>query len=507
MKCVNCGHEIEDGSGFCPECGMIMSLESGTEKIQNKEKTDKKNKDGIDDDFMAYLYEDEEEKETKPQELEADKTEQIVPVEEYTIDLPQEEADTQIDNGEASYEADDVSDNGETNETMEFEDINSYSDESTSSESEAAQMQEERVVLSEPSFESLSQEDDEDDRFDDDAIDMYVKSKNKKGSILVAILVVILVCVVAAGVNLLKDNGMLPTFLQKETSVSSEESTSEITKEETTDKETTEEETTEEETTEEETTEEETTEAETTEEETTDVSLEQSTTEERSTTASETTKEQAVASTTKAPTTVPSTTKAPATTKAPTTTKVPTTAASSTTKANTTTDKYGISDAKVQAPKSYITAYTGYVTVNGVILRAKPENNGERVLYLSVGADLKVMAKENGFLYVRSNRYGVYGWVLESYVSKERTQAENQVTVPNLVKPDKTYETSSVKYVNTAEGLRLRKGPGSEYDVIRVIANGYPLEVKGYKSGVSGWVYVTDTIHGVSGWVSTAYIK
>ena len=118
-----------------------------------------------------------------------------------------------------------------------------------------------------------------------------------------------------------------------------------------------------------------------------------------------------------------------------------------------------------------------------------------------------MLARENGFLYVRSNRYSVYGWVSEKYVAKERVEAQTQVTVPNLVKPDKTYGTETVKYVTAAEGLRLRKGPGSNYDVIRVIRKGYPVKVKGYSSKASGWVYVTDTTHGVSGWVSSAYIK
>ena len=186
----------------------------------------------------------------------------------------------------------------------------------------------------------------------------------------------------------------------------------------------------------------------------------------------------------------------PSTTKAPTTNRPATTA------------KYGITDAKVKAPSKYLSSpFTAYVTTNGVILRANPDSSAERVLYLSVGADLKVLAEENGFYYVRSNRYGVYGWVSKSYASASRPEAQTTVTVPNLVKPDKAYATATVKYVTSTEGLRLRKGPGSNYDVIRVIRSGYPVKVTGYSSKVSGWVYVTDTTHGVSGWVASAYIK
>ena len=57
------------------------------------------------------------------------------------------------------------------------------------------------------------------------------------------------------------------------------------------------------------------------------------------------------------------------------------------------------------------------------------------------------------------------------------------------------------------DGLNLRKGPGTSYDVIRSISDGYPVVVKGRSSTVSGWVYVYDTTHGVSGWVAGAYLK
>ena len=97
MKCINCGHELEPGSGFCPECGMIMSLGSETETIKEPEIEVKNNQStGIDDDFMAYLYEDEEVSGAK--ELEADETEQFVDVETY--DEEPEEAEDILQNEE-----------------------------------------------------------------------------------------------------------------------------------------------------------------------------------------------------------------------------------------------------------------------------------------------------------------------------------------------------------------------------------------------------------------------
>ena len=245
--------------------------------------------------------------------------------------------------------------------------------------------------------------------------------------------------------------------------------------------------------TEDSTSEEDTTES-TTEEDTTE-----STTEEPST---ETTTESTTKPTTTKPTTTKPTTTKPTTTK-PTTTK-PTTTKPTTTKP-TTTDKFGINDVTVKKPASYLSkSYTGYVTAEGVNLRSKPSTSSDRVLYLSKGADVVVLAKENGFFYIKSNRYGVYGWVSSSYVSDTRPQSES-VVQKGTVAPDKKYATAEIKY--TTNGLNVRKGPSTSYDIVGLVPISYPVKVIGYKSGVSGWVYVQDTTYGYTGWVSTAYLR
>ncbi len=259
----------------------------------------------------------------------------------------------------------------------------------------------------------------------------------------------------------------------------------------------------------------------TSEEDTTESTTEESTTEEDTTesTTEETTTETTTESTTKPTTTKPTTTK-PTTTK-PTTTK-PTTTKPTTTKPTTTkpttrpvtnpsttkpttTDKFGINDVTVKKPASYLSkSYTGYVTAEGVNLRSKPTTESDRVLYLSKGADVVVLAKENGFFYIKSNRYGVYGWVSSSYISTSRPQSES-VVQKGTVSPDKKYATAEIKY--TTNGLNVRKGPSTSYDIVGLVPISYPVKVIGYKLGVSGWVYVQDTTYGYTGWVSTAYLK
>ena len=374
-------------------------------------------------------------------------------------------------------------------------------------ETEAEEIESEEVVepveevISVGIFEDIGSVSDEEEEYEDITPTEEDYNKPKKGGkgLVIAALILVL-CVLCAGAYALKDYipEIFPStpWMDDESTIASTEPSVEDTTEA--------EETTEEETTEEETTEE-TTEAEET--------TEEATTEELTTEAEEaTTKAPVVVTTTKPTTTQPSTTKPattkptttkPVTTTKPTTTK-PATTKPATTKPSTTTDPYGINDVKVKAPSSYIKSYTGYATAEGLNMRAKPDVNSERVLFLSKGADVKVLAKENGFLYVYSNRYGVYGWVSASYISDSRPVESTSKLHTGTVQPD---VKSEAKVMHTTYSLNIRKGPATTYDSVQIIATGYPVKVLGSKSGVSGWVYVTDLTYGVSGWVSTAYLK
>ena len=326
------------------------------------------------------------------------------------------------------------------------------------------------------------------------------KKKNGKG--LAAAAAIFIICVVCAGAYALKD--YIPVIAPSEATTDIQ-STIAPSEEDTTEEETTEEETTEEESTEETTEEastEETTEEITTEEVTTEVTTTENevvSTTKPTTTAPTTTKP---VTTTRPVTTKPVTTTRPATTK-PATTK-PVTTKPATTKPNTTTDPYGINDVTVKKPSSYVKSYTGYVTAEGLNMRAKPTTSSDRVLYLSKGADVKVIAKENGFLYVYSNRYGVSGWVSAAYISTSRPVETTSKLYTGTVQPD---VKTAAKTMHTTYSLNIRKGPSTSYPSVQIIATGYPVKVIGSKSGVSGWVYVTDLTYGVSGWVSTAYLK
>ena len=354
-------------------------------------------------------------------------------------------------------------------------------------------------------FEDIGAVSDEEEEYEDitPTEEDYSKPKKSGKGLVIAALILVL-CVLCAGAYALKD--YIPEILPSGTSPeeSTFASTEEPSEEDTTDAE----ETTEEDTTEETT--EETTEAEetTAEAEETTTEAEEDTTETpvvvpstKPTTTKPTTTKPVV--TTKPTTTKPVVTTKPTTTKPVVTTK-PSTTKPTTTKPNTTTDPYGINDVTVKKPSSYIKSYTGYATAEGLNMRAKPDVNSPRVLFLSKGADVKVLAKEGGFLYVYSNRYGVYGWVSASYISTSRPTETTSKLYTGTVQPDVKTEA---KTMHTTYSLNIRKGPATSYDSVQIIATGYPVKVLGSKSGVSGWVYVTDLTYGVSGWVSTAYLK
>ena len=552
MKCSNCGHELEPGSGFCENCGMIISLD-GDENIQQTPS----------DIYSAEPFEAENEQspvtqngqenpayvETEsPRELEADATEQIVPVFEYPEKEdeaenfaesepeaePQPELeqkpDRSVDNSDI-YTADSLS------ETTEFEEDEDEYEKQEQDATDYGQPEEpyndEEQDTAQPEDEQTEEDisDDGEPDEEDGLDDMYVtSSKSKKNSVIIAVLIVALIAVTAGGAVMIKDNfSKVPvnaltsetqtTAAQKESATTKKAPETEKTeKNETTDEAT--EETTGQEPDEQETTaENEQAVTEPSEENTTgkpDVTEDKTPVKEnttkrdvsttKSTTAAKPTTTRQVV--TNPPTTKPITTTKPTTTK-PTTTK-PTTTKPTATKPETTTDPYGFGTDKVQKPGAYLAAgarYTVYVNVSSLTMRSKPDQQASKVVYVSIGEDLTVYGKEeNGFLYVRSNRYGVYGWVAESYVSKTRPTAEETVVVPGIVKPDKKYSSPKTMYVNVHVGIRLRKAPETDAASVRTLSYGFPVKVTGYSSADSGWVYVTDITHGVTGWTRLEWL-
>ncbi len=518
MKCSYCGNELEKGADFCPECGMILGLSESREEEKNKTEEPEFTVPEYTPNVFKAIDVEEEEPAVPAMELESDGKEEEVPVTEnipeYVSEVPE-------------YTPTDFEDI--SSQSQEDAAVVAEAEEETAENPVSADVPDEELVAPEyipapdmpdeneldirvpeekityPEYEKYknSQAENEvinpveEDYEEIDSDDIYVEPSKKKNGVLAVFLVIAVICVIVGGVYAVKN--ILPsTGNTDETTTTEAQQAGAVSQDDTTEEDATE-------------AEEDTTEAEgdTTEaEEDTTVSEEEDTTlagdvSEDETTAEEVTQDEEEESTTSS-TTVPSTTK-PVTTTVPATTARPSTTRPSTTKPSTA-DPYGINNVEVKKPaKMNGKTFTLYCTAEGVILRNAPSKNSERVLYLSKGADLTVYAKENGYYYVRSNRYGVYGWVSASYTSESRPESETTKVHKNTVTPDKKYSKAETKI--TANGLNLRKGPGTDYDVIVLIPKNYPVKVIGYKNGVSGWVYVTDMTYGHSGWVSAAYLK
>ncbi len=528
MKCSYCGNELEKGADFCPECGMILGLnESREDKKSEAQEPEFKVPEYTPNVFKAIDVE-EEETSGPAVELESDGKEETVPVTEnipeYVSQVP-ETVPTEFEDVSSGSPVEEENDaNG--SEKEDENDNGMQSVEEKHDESEHASLEdglkapeyipapdmpgeddldirvpEEKITYPEYEKYKNSQAESEvtptEEYEEIDSDDIYVEPAKKKNSILAVFLIIAVICVIVGGVYAVKN--VIPAMgSDKEITTTEAQQAGNVSEDETTEEDTAEagdttvaEDTTE---AEEDTTE---TEEDTTEAEEADTTVAGVTDDEDETTTEKVTDDEEES------TTVPTTT-APSTTKPVTTTRPSATKPVTTTKP-ATKDPYGINDVEVKKPSKTGKTYTLYCTAEGVILRSGPSKSYERVLYLSKGADLTVYAKENGYYYVRSNRYGVYGWVSASYTSEGRPETDTTKVTKNTVSPDKKYSKAETKI--TTNGLNLRKGPGTDYGVITLIPKNYPVKVIGYKSGVSGWVYVTDTTYGYSGWVSSAYVK
>lgn len=474
MKCSFCGHELEPGSNFCPECGTMMSVDDDVSPAVSDEQ--KYEPDSAD--VYSKNVSEEDVRETEPTEEEMGVPEYVPQpmgaFEDYnTIRQNEEEAEAALAAAAAADEA-----AAEEEEDDPFAELHP--------DAEPVSFSSEKKDEEEPSS-----------SFDED--DMYVKpSKSKKGGITIAVLSLVLVAAIVVGVNAVRSSGgdILSVFKRTSASDASDSSaskTTESTSESQTSTTKKDEKSTSDKTTKESTTKKDA--------KTTEKDSKESTTKKNDTSSTESTTRKA--STTDKTTT---TTRAYATT---TTTRTYTTETNTYTRpSQTTTSSPKPTGESLQKPSKYYSSpVTRYASENGISIRLRPSASSTVRASLSVGGEVKVYAQENGFYYVYYARYGVYGWVNGSYLSKERPVADNEVKVSGVVKPDKTYSNPETKTVTTSEGLRLRKGPGTNYDTIRYLGKGYPVAVKGTSSKNPGWVYVTDITRGVSGWVSSAYIK
>lgn len=548
MKCSYCGNHLEKEAQFCPECGTIL----GADIDDNYEDFDTQVLEQENNVFSAPLVSEPSEKETenveKTAEIKEEKItkdepakqtnpvieevfatealDEVLPAQEQTPKVePKKEKkkgkknkknkknqaiaiekyEDAFEPQEAFSNSADIKEEEIPQEPQEVTDIYSFSDDENQesiSEESISEENDKTQILSEPQdtysvFQTLPEpEQQEEQEPISTTFEIDEEPAKKKKKPLVAFLIMILIAAVCAAFAMNYDTiiSALPETETTEEIIDTDvaEEMTDVGEETTADEDEIEEDTTEEDTTQDETT---------TAASATTTTAAATTTTTAATTAATTTTTAAATTTTAAATT---TTAAATTTTAAATT---TTATTTTATASTTTDPYGIGDATVQTPSSTVSAYTVYVQSSGLMITSEPSSSGERIIYVEKGADLTVSGEQDGYLYVYSNRIGVYGWISESSVATTRPVEETTTTSSDTEQPDTVYDEYITMYVSPSIGLNLRTGPSTSNDVIKNIQQNYEVQVVGYNSDDPSWVYVIDTTFGVTGWVSLEYLS
>ncbi len=160
------------------------------------------------------------------------------------------------------------------------------------------------------------------------------------------------------------------------------------------------------------------------------------------------------AMTTTSPTTTAPTTTVPSTT-APTTT-APTTTSPTTTKPTTTAATTVATTAK--QPSSWYSQSVVYYPSGSVSIKTSPSSSGTTMGTHAYGYPLWAYASENGYYYVESAYLGVYGWVSSSGLQQYVTTTAPTTTRPTTTRPTTTKPTT------TAPTTQPTTQPTTDYD-------------------------------------------
>lgn len=150
---------------------------------------------------------------------------------------------------------------------------------------------------------------------------------------------------------------------------------------------------------------------------------------------------------------------------------------------------------------------TMYVTAeDGLLLRKGPGKENDVIYPLSYGQEIIVDDVKDGW--ANTTVDGQTGWCSTKYLTEKKEEIKgkessaSKVEPDKLVKPTNNSESGFHGYVDSPEGLNMRYGPGSEYDVIDVIPDKTELTELGWDEG---WVYIM--WKGQYGWISAQYFR
>lgn len=141
---------------------------------------------------------------------------------------------------------------------------------------------------------------------------------------------------------------------------------------------------------------------------------------------------------------------------------------------------------------------------NGLNLRSSASTASSVVTVLSTGALLTVTSVEsNGWLGVRTGS-GRTGYVSGEYVEYVSGPTDTPDPEPEPDPDPDGFEVGQTVRVTAEPSLRLRSGPGTNYEAITSLATGVRLTITSIES--NGWLGV-ETASGVEGYVHPDYVE
>jgi endoglucanase len=147
-----------------------------------------------------------------------------------------------------------------------------------------------------------------------------------------------------------------------------------------------------------------------------------------------------------------------------------------------------------------------YVTAEeGLLLRDGPGKENEVVDLLGYGKEIQAEKIEDGWAYTTVD--GKSGWCSTEYLTENKDEVKlseekdpDEIVPDELVKPDFESTSGLHGHVDSPEGLNMRYGPGTEYDVIMTLADKTEVIEKGWSGE---WVYIE--YNGKNGWINSKY--
>ena len=143
----------------------------------------------------------------------------------------------------------------------------------------------------------------------------------------------------------------------------------------------------------------------------------------------------------------------------------------------------------------------------GLPLRKGPDNAYAVVGNIPYGTVLHLVGKNinnNLWAYVYVPSEDLYGWVMASYITDSTLLPDTDTTEEKQTKAEKEKLSADVATITAENGLCLRQGPGTEYEIIAVVAKNKTVTVLDIYTD-SDWLYVKSDSD--IGYMNRAYLS